>query len=168
MIRSSPPLVSLDQRCSRSHTRVHGRFRTSRHIVFHLDSRIAIAVLVAQHHAFIDVLGQQPLVRPVVRRDRHRQAEGFSSCLSPHIHFQRKVRAETYDLASLPELNDVDDLLPGHDRERQCRDYLRPSSVSQVVDRIPKDLGVITSELRVEESVGEQEVRGDGGRPVGC
>jgi len=49
----------------------------------------------------------------------------------------------TYNLASFPELNNVDDLFTGHNWESESSNYLRPSRVSKRIDDMSKDVGVV-------------------------
>lgn len=73
--------------------------------------------------------------------------------------------AATYNLAGLPELHDVDDLLDRARDEREHRDDLGPSRVTSHVDDRGEDGLVRECEFRVEERVGEGKVGCDGARP---
>lgn len=73
----------------------------------------------------------------------------------------RKGYESTYHLAGLPELNDADDLLSGHDRQGQRADELRPRDRADVLERPDDRAGEVGSEL-VQRQVGEQTLNDDG------
>lgn len=65
-----------------------------------------------------------------------------------------RKRGGTYNLASFPKLNHIDNLLSGHYGECQSCDYLRPSGVYQYVHNVRKELWVDLGQFRREEGVG--------------
>lgn len=72
----------------------------------------------------------------------------------------------TYDLTSLPELHNIDNLLPRTNRESHSGHHLRPVQVLQHVDYAAHQLGVSGSEVRGEESGGNGEIGHQWSYPV--
>jgi len=94
------------------------------------------------------------------QRDQHR----------PTINQQHSLHMQgrTYNLASLPELNDVDNLFTSHNWESQSSNYLRPSRVPEGVNDMTKDVWMIFCQVGREEEIGKRKVRGDWSYPVCC
>jgi hypothetical protein len=74
----------------------------------------------------------------------------------------------TYNLTSLPELNNINDLFSSHNWESQSSNYLRPSRVPQGINDTSKDVWVIFCKFGRKEEIGKREVGGDGSYPVCC
>lgn len=94
------------------------------------------------------------------QRDQHR----------PTINQQHSLHMQgrTYNLTSLPELNDVDNLFTSHNWESQSSNYLWPSRVPKGINDMTKDVWMIFCQVGREEEIGERQVRGDWSYPVCC